>query len=147
MLIEGKVSINDAVQIVHETAKEKGWYESKILKTPLECHMLMVSEIAEASEEVRKGTSPIYFEVENTQGGVPLINGNIQIQGCVLPHEIDPVFPVQHLKPEGELIELADTVIRIMDYCGYKGWDLEAAIKMKHNFNTTRPTRHGGKLK
>lgn len=48
-------------------------------------------------------------------------------------------------KPEGELIELADAVIRIMDYCGSKGWSLEGAILLKHEFNKTRPYRHGGK--
>lgn len=48
-------------------------------------------------------------------------------------------------KPEGELVELADAVIRIMDYCAYAGYDLELAIEMKHAYNTTRPYRHGSK--
>lgn len=48
-------------------------------------------------------------------------------------------------KPEGELVELADTVIRIMDYCGAKGYDLENAIHLKKEFNKTRSYRHGEK--
>lgn len=48
-------------------------------------------------------------------------------------------------KPCGSSIELADTVIRIMDYCEYRGWDLEALIKEKHEFNKTRPYKHGNK--
>jgi len=48
-------------------------------------------------------------------------------------------------KPEGISVELMDTMIRIMDYCAYKGIDLEAAITRKHLYNTTRPYRHGGK--
>ncbi|MFA5999466.1 MAG: hypothetical protein WC783_00595 [Candidatus Paceibacterota bacterium] len=48
-------------------------------------------------------------------------------------------------KPEGEAIELADTVIRIMDYFGYMGWNLEKAIELKTEFNKTRSKRHGGK--
>lgn len=48
-------------------------------------------------------------------------------------------------KPCGIPIELADTVIRIFDACGYLGIDLEAAIREKMEYNATRPRRHGGK--
>lgn len=49
-------------------------------------------------------------------------------------------------KPEGVPIELADAVIRIMDFCEAQNIDLEEAIRIKHEFNKTRPYRHGGKL-
>lgn len=49
-------------------------------------------------------------------------------------------------KPEGIPIELADVVIRIMDYCGREGIYLEAAILEKHEYNKTRPYKHGGKV-
>lgn len=42
-------------------------------------------------------------------------------------------------KPEGIPIELADVVIRVADMCGYYGIDLEAAIKLKMEYNKTRP--------
>jgi hypothetical protein len=48
-------------------------------------------------------------------------------------------------KTEGEAIELADAVIRIMDYFEAMGWDLEEAIRIKSAYNETRPYRHGGK--
>ena len=41
--------------------------------------------------------------------------------------------------------ELADAVIRIMDHCAYRGWNLAGAILAKHEFNKSRPHRHGGK--
>lgn len=41
--------------------------------------------------------------------------------------------------------ELADAVIRIMDHCESRGWRLGAAIIAKHEFNKTRPHKHGGK--
>lgn len=47
------------------------------------------------------------------------------------------------VSPKGELIELADVALRLLDYCGYKGYDLEAAMRLKHDYNTTRPYRHG----
>lgn len=49
-------------------------------------------------------------------------------------------------KPEGIPIELADAIIRILDYCGYAGIDIDAAISQKHEYNKSRPYRHGGKV-
>lgn len=49
-------------------------------------------------------------------------------------------------KPEGVVVELADTVIRIMDLCGALGLDLEAAILQKLEYNRGRKHRHGGRL-
>ena len=48
-------------------------------------------------------------------------------------------------KPEGIPIELADVIIRILDYCTYAGIDIDAAISEKHEYNKSRPYRHGGK--
>lgn len=49
-------------------------------------------------------------------------------------------------KPEGIPIELADAVIRILDYCELAGIDLESAISIKARYNDSRPYRHGGKV-
>jgi NTP pyrophosphatase (non-canonical NTP hydrolase) len=48
-------------------------------------------------------------------------------------------------KPVGFPIELADTLIRICDLAESAGIDLNAALKIKMNYNATRPWRHGGK--
>lgn len=42
--------------------------------------------------------------------------------------------------------EFADTIIRIMDHCHERGYDLGGAILKKHLFNTTRPRLHGKKF-
>jgi len=97
---------------IHDLAKRNGWWEQE--RSPLEIHMLIVSEVAEATEAVRNGVHPMTIDSETG-------------------------------KPEGERSELADVVIRIMDYFEHRGWDLEADIELKHAFNTTRPYRHGGK--
>lgn len=48
-------------------------------------------------------------------------------------------------KPVGLEFELADIIIRVMDYCEYVGIDLEAAMAIKHEYNESRSYRHGGK--
>lgn len=48
-------------------------------------------------------------------------------------------------KPEGVAVELADCLLRILDYCGYAGIDIEEALRLKHEYNKTRSYRHGGK--
>jgi len=74
------------------------------------------SELSEALEEHRNGKSPT--EVYFREDG----------------------------KPEGIGMELADVIIRIMDYCGHVGIDLQEMILTKHEFNRSRPYRHGGKI-
>jgi NTP pyrophosphatase (non-canonical NTP hydrolase) len=76
---------------------------------------LMHSELSEALEEYRNGHEP--NEIYFGEGG----------------------------KPEGIPIELADCIIRILDYCGKKEIDIDGAIRLKHEYNKTRPYRHGGK--
>ena len=42
--------------------------------------------------------------------------------------------------------ELVDTIIRILDFAGGMGYDMEGALRAKMAYNETRPYRHGGKL-
>ena len=42
-------------------------------------------------------------------------------------------------------VELADCIIRIMDYAGKKNLPLADAIIRKHQHNVERPYKHGGK--
>lgn len=48
-------------------------------------------------------------------------------------------------KPEGIAVEMADCIIRILDWAGNEGIDMQKIIAEKHNYNCTRPYRHGGK--
>src|ERR1035437_3459103 len=139
------MNINDTMKEVHDLAIEKGWYEKP--KSPLEALMLMVSELSEAAEEVRKGTPPVYQLKDIGCQQEPCIATVVQSSR----HFEDPRFPnFNHSnsqnKLEGELIELADAVIRIFDYAEFRGFDLEEAIAMKHAYNKFRSYKHGNKL-
>jgi NTP pyrophosphatase (non-canonical NTP hydrolase) len=48
-------------------------------------------------------------------------------------------------KPEGIPIELADCIIRILDFCGKEKIDIDKAIKLKNEYNKKRSYRHGNK--
>jgi len=52
---------------------------------------------------------------------------------------------IRHGDDENLAEELADVVIRIADYCGWKCIDLEKAITEKMAKNKTRPYMHGNK--
>jgi NTP pyrophosphatase (non-canonical NTP hydrolase) len=54
-------------------------------------------------------------------------------------------YYAQKGKPEGIPIELADVVIRIFDACGRYEIDLDEAVRIKMEYNKTRPYKHGGK--
>lgn len=41
--------------------------------------------------------------------------------------------------------ELADVILRILDYCSAKKIHIEYEMVKKHKFNRTRPYRHGNK--
>lgn len=107
--------INNYVDESYENAKEKGWHEQERSVGDLIC--LMHSELSEALEEYRNGNTPseVYFNENNPD------------------------------KPEGIPVELADCVIRIFDFCGLYGIDLESVLNQKMAYNLTRSHRHGGK--
>ncbi len=107
---------------VWKTAEEKGWHEGR----PVEfgefvalCH----SELSESLEIFRK-------------------SGNVGIAKTEMAPTID--YGVE--KPVGIPIELADVIIRILDYSETHGINIQEAIEMKLAFNKTRSHRHGGKV-
>lgn len=53
------------------------------------------------------------------------------------------VFVRSNGKPDGVAVEMIDCIIRILDFCGYAHIDVEEVLAMKHNYNKTRPYKHG----
>ena len=46
-------------------------------------------------------------------------------------------------KPEGWAVEMVDCMIRILDYLGHTETDVDAILREKHEYNKTRPYKHG----
>ena len=103
-------------RVIHQYALDKGWYDNDT-RTFGDMCALFHSEISEAYDEYRNG-----HEVTETY--------------------LNPALPA---KAEGVPTELADCVIRILDYCQRVGIDLQTIMERKHAYNLTRSYRHGGK--
>lgn len=48
-------------------------------------------------------------------------------------------------KPEGIAVEMIDCMIRILDWCGHEGVDVDTLMAKKVKYNEGREYRHGGK--
>lgn len=55
------------------------------------------------------------------------------------------LYKAKNDKPDGIAVEMIDCMIRILDWCGKDGIDVDAILAEKHSYNKTRPYRHGGK--
>lgn len=127
---------------IHQNAVEHGWWEEE--RTFGDIIALCHSELSEALEEHRAGNPLIYYNcTENTAIISPCMYEDDSQCELALMHYGECSY--KNSKPEGIAIELADCIIRILDYCGKEGIDIEKAIGLKHEYNKTRPYKHGGK--
>ena len=96
-------------------------------------------------EEYRDGRPMLYFPCN--AGGVCCEEDGSAHCGSrpYDPENPDAPCSAQSKKPEGVAVELADAIIRILDYCAFAGIDIEKALEIKHEYNKSRPYRHGGK--
>lgn len=61
-------------------------------------------------------------------------------------HLPDEIYLSEGGKPEGQAVELADAAIRIFHWFARHNISLQETLKLKTDYNLTRPYRHGGKL-
>lgn len=58
--------------------------------------------------------------------------------GRILEYTVDE-------KPEGIAVEMADCLIRILDWAASEGVEMDGVVRRKMAYNATRSYRHGGK--
>ena len=57
--------------------------------------------------------------------------------------QANSIFYLKNGKPEGIATEMIDCMIRILDWCAYAGVDVDEILSVKHEFNKSRPYKHG----
>lgn len=91
-------TISEWVKEVHQTAIEKGWFEEE--RQRLELHMLMLTEISEATEEIRNHKPSFYIENGKPEGeAIELVDGLLRIFDYAGYKNIDLIH---YLKSEGD---------------------------------------------
>jgi NTP pyrophosphatase (non-canonical NTP hydrolase) len=136
-------SISSWQKEVYRNNVAKGWWEDG-KRNPYELLALIHSEVSEAVESLRNDEPMLHYgKVNPKTTASPTVQNSKGESFLVGP--MGSIDGKPHLKPEGFASEAADAVIRIMDMCQGLGVDLEHAINLKHEYNKTRPYRHGGK--
>lgn len=121
--------LNEASKRIHEDAVLKGFYdEPREVGTLL---MLVVSELSEALEADRK-----------SKFAEP-VDRFVWFDDWELKDKSFDRLNFQEYFKDSHEDEIADTIIRLLDYAGYKGIDLEWHIEQKLKYNKTRPLKHG----
>lgn len=127
--------LNDLARSIYKANAAKGfWPEEPTTRNKPEALMLMVCELAEAMEAFRKNRFAV--EVNSSLAHLNALSTN---QGDL---EIFKAHFQDNIKDTFE-DELADTLIRILDYVGGFNIDIDAHIKTKLAYNATRPYKHG----
>ena len=134
-----KRGLNEMAKDIHELAVIKGWWDGGEGKSLPEILMLCVSELSEALEEYRDGKPTLYYYCKSHD---TRLNCPDKYDGC----QHGKNAGCSNRKPQGIAAELADCIIRILDYCAWVGIDIEEVIATKHEHNKSRPYRHGGKV-
>lgn len=116
---------------VWKIAEEKGWHEKEVSFGDFisNCH----TELSEAFE-IYKTKGPIAIPASTPFEWMEhYSNGKVDMK---------KVLSI----PSGIPIELADVIMRILDFCEEHGINMQEAIQGKMEFNKTREHRHGGKI-
>lgn len=121
----------------HGTAKEKGFWDTE--RNVSEMLMLIVSELAEAQEALRKNH---YADKAISNGLMHDMELERTDDEFHLNKDIWKTLFQDKIKSSFE-DEIADVAIRLFDLCGGLGIDLEKHIELKMKYNSMRGYKHG----
>jgi len=132
-------SFNSIAAKIHETAIMKGWWDQKTAEDWMQeiagngkiYSLIEAFEAGQANPERNKGEMISLMHSELTECLEALRAGNPK----------DDKIPGH----SGMAAELADTIIRIMDFDIAFGIGVANALIAKIEYNETRPYKHGGK--
>ena len=122
----------------HQTAKDKGFWEEEKRNIP-EALLLIVTEVAEATEALRKNHYAKQEVVDSLAHDLELDRTDEEFMLKALTWKTAFEEGVKSSFED----ELADVAIRLFDLCGGMGIDLEKHIEMKMKYNSMRGYKHG----
>lgn len=145
--------LNELMREAGRIAKANGFTKA----TPGEDIALIQSEASEALEDIRTGVdltkvwyeqkrvikSPVYSMMVDL--GYPELDANKSTITIESRHDEFRAPDGKLRKPCGVPSEIADIIIRCLDFCDRKGIDIEKAVDEKMQYNETRGFMHGGK--
>lgn len=142
------MSIRELQALAYKQSADKGFHDNEptepraVLSLNAERIALMHSELSEALEELRSGRAAN----ETYYPDPPLPASLVHEAGVEKARKLMRAWVADKpRKPEGVPSEMADVVIRVLDFCGSNDIDLEAMITEKLAYNATRGHKHGGK--
>ncbi len=160
------MNLNELAAEIHGISKAKGFWDADEgferwnekegraefpERNRAEVLMLIVSEAAEALEDIRDGRIAPTFEVKLNQPSSPalaVMDGKIFISDDDGYRETDyaELVSLGHdVKPTGLPSEMADIIIRTLDACAAWGIDIDTVVREKIRYNATRERLHGRK--
>lgn len=132
--------LNELANKIHKTAVEHGWWNPapSFGEVVALCH----SELSEALEEHRADRPMVWYACKEREADYPC--NPKDFSECSMEGQ-EEICVYRSAKPEGIAIEMSDCLIRILDWAGHEGIDIDAIVKKKMDYNETRSYRHGGK--
>lgn len=130
------MTLNEYRDKIHENAVAHGWWDEE--RSFGDIVALCHSELSEALEEYRSGRPMEWNKCAVSDNACEPGKYHYTVhccKGCGNRQE----------KPEGIAVEMADCIIRILDWCGKEGVDIDRIVQEKMAYNETREYRHGGK--
>jgi len=111
------LTLNELSERAHNIAKEHGFYDD-----PISPHKL--------ADFVSKQLCLLHSEISEA------------LEQC---RDGQFCMRIVNDKPEGFGVEIADLIIRALDLCRYLSIDIDKCVRLKMNYNATRPFKHGHK--
>lgn len=125
------MNLNDLAKECFQTSKDHGFHDPP--KSVGEDIALMHSELSEALEDHRRNKAPNAYWYED---------GKLHLEDTGTHRRS---LEGHLLKPCGIPSEMADVIVRVLDFCGAHKIDIARAVSEKMAYNQSRPFRHGNK--
>ncbi len=130
------IKLNSLAKEIYEGNKKKGFWDKE--RNVGEMLMLIVTELSEAMEAHRGRGNKL-----NKSKFIDSIE-DVESSGYRVTSDMFKKYFEEDIKDTLE-DEIADSLIRILDFCGGLGIDIEWHVEQKLKYNATREKMHGKK--